>query len=132
LETRDAQYKMNCFPDTYEKMHHKLQEGILVMVTGNAQLCDSEISSYVSDFEPLNHAIGRPTKTVTWLLDAETDQLSAFLDEFKDFICGNDGTVEYVLIFEFYDGRQEKAKLANSLRGSLDVKKYRTLRKIPS
>ncbi|MDR1890995.1 MAG: DNA polymerase III subunit alpha [Puniceicoccales bacterium] len=125
LETRDAQYKMNCFPDAYEKVYHKLEEGTLVMVTGNARLRDSEISFNVSDLEPLNHAIGRLTKTVTWLLDAETGQLSAFLDEFKDFVHGNDGTVEHVLIFEFCDGRQEKAKLANSLRSSLDVKKIR-------
>jgi DNA polymerase-3 subunit alpha len=123
LETKDAQYKMNCFPDAYEKVSHRLEEGSLVVITGNARLHDAEFGFNVNDLEPLNHAIGRLTKRVTWLLDAETSQLSAFLDEFKDFVHENDGTVEHVLIFEFCDGHQEKAKLANSLRSSLDIKK---------
>ncbi|MDR2629024.1 MAG: DNA polymerase III subunit alpha [Puniceicoccales bacterium] len=129
LETRNAQYKMNCFPDAYEKISPRLEEGALVMVTGNARSRDREIVLNVNGLEPLNYAIEKLTKTITWVLDAEANQLAAFLDELKDFVHGSDGTVEHVLVFEFYDGHQEKAKLANSLRSSLNVKKIRNFAK---
>jgi DNA polymerase-3 subunit alpha len=131
LETKNAQYKMNCFPDVDETLSHQLKEGVLVLVTGNAQARDTEIALHVNALEPLNDAMERLRKIVTWLLNAETNHLATFVDELKDFVDGNDGTVEHVLIFEFCDGRQEKAKLAESLRRSLNVKKYEVLGKMP-
>jgi len=122
FDTENVQYKMNCFPDAYEKLGQKLQEGSIAMVTGNVRFRDSEISFNVSDIEPLNYAIARLTKTATWLLDGESSLLSEFLEEFKSFVIENDGSVELVLIFEFCDWHQEKAKLASSLRSSLDIK----------
>jgi hypothetical protein len=103
-------------------MCNGLEEGIPVPITRNAMFPDSEISFNVNDLEPFDSEIGRLTKTVKWLLDAEVDQLSAFLDELKVFAHGNEGNVEHVAIFGFCDDRQEKGKLANSLGSSLDGK----------
>jgi DNA polymerase-3 subunit alpha len=123
LETENSQHRMNCFPDAYERVSNRLNEGSLVMVTGNARSNDWETSFNVSALEPLEQAIHRIIRAITWVLDAEAPQLADFLSEFRNFVHDVDGPVEHVLTFEFRDGRRERAKLASSLRSSVDVKK---------
>ncbi|MDR2737805.1 MAG: DNA polymerase III subunit alpha, partial [Puniceicoccales bacterium] len=125
FEMENAQYKMNCFPEAYERVGNRLTEGSIVMITGNVRFRDGDVDYNVRDIEPLDCAITRLTKSITWVLDGETDSLSDFLGEFRDFVHGNDGTVEHIFIFEFSDGHQEKARIANSLRSSLDIKKIK-------
>jgi DNA polymerase-3 subunit alpha len=125
LETEVAQYKMNCFPDAYERVGNRLGDGALVMVTGNVRSRDGEVSFNVSEINPVDYAIAKLTKTVTWLLDAEANLLPEFLDEFKDYVHENDGITEHIFVFEFCDGHREKAKLASSLRSSFDIKRMR-------
>jgi DNA polymerase-3 subunit alpha len=130
LETEAAQYKMNCFPDAYERAGDKLYDGALVMVTGNVRSSNGETNFNVGEIDPITHAISKLTKTVTWCLDAEADQrLTEFLDEFRDYVHSNDGPIEHVFVFEFCDGHQEKAKLSASLRSSIDVGRIRKFSK---
>ncbi|MDR3144606.1 MAG: DNA polymerase III subunit alpha [Puniceicoccales bacterium] len=129
LEMENAQYKINCFPDTYALAGNRLEDGVLVMVTGVARFRDGEISFNASSVDHLNAAIAKLTKSIAWVLDAESDDLGNFLDAFKDFVHGNDGPIEHVFIFEFRDGHREKARLARSLRSSFDPKKIREFRK---
>lgn len=127
IETENAQYQLNCFPDAYERNFSKIQESAIVMVTGNARSRDGEIGYNVNEIEYINNAIQRLTRTVTWLLDAEHPQLTTFLNTLKEFVHNNDGITEHVLIFEFDDGRQEKAKLAQSLRSTCDMQLFHKL-----
>ncbi|MDR1413661.1 MAG: DNA polymerase III subunit alpha [Puniceicoccales bacterium] len=123
LETEIAQYKMNCFSDAYENLGHRLVEGTLVMIIGNVRLRDGESNFNVNDIVPLNHGIAQQVKSITWLLDGEAPTLSEFLSGFKNFVCDCEGPIEHIFIFEFFDGHQEKARLANSLRSSFDAEK---------
>jgi DNA polymerase-3 subunit alpha len=131
LETETAQYKMNCFPDAYERIGNKLDEGALVMVTGNTRLRDGEIDFNVGEIDFMNYAIAKLTKSIVWCLDGESENLTQFLDEFREYVHNNDGTIEHVFVFEFCDGHQEMAKLATSLRSSFDVKRVRKFLKNP-
>ncbi|MDR1595341.1 MAG: DNA polymerase III subunit alpha [Puniceicoccales bacterium] len=124
FETENAQFKMNCFPDSYERVCGKLENGSLAMITGSVRVRDGEVSFNVNDLEPLDHGISRIIRAVTWLLDGETNFLPDFLDEFKNFVHNNDGCVEHSFVFEFCDEHRERAKLADSLRSSLDMRKF--------
>lgn len=124
LETENSQYQINCFPDAFEKNYQKLQNGAIVMVTGSARSRDGEITFIANEIEPINSAIARLTRSITWLLDAETSALSRFLNIFKEFVVDNDGMTEHTFIFEFSDGHQEMAKIANSLKSSFDIGKF--------
>ena len=124
LETENSQYQINCFPDAFEKNYQKLQNGAIVMVTGSARSRDGGITFIASEIEPINNAISRLTRSITWLLDAETSALSRFLNIFKEFVVDNDGMTEHTFIFEFSDGHQEMAKIANSLKSSFDIGKF--------
>jgi DNA polymerase-3 subunit alpha len=129
LETESVQYKINCFPDAYANSGRRLVDGELVMVTGSARFRDGEVNFNANAVDSLNHAIGKFTKSVAWVLDAESEGLGEFLDEFKDFVHGNDGPMEHIFIFEFHDGHREKAELARSLSSSFDPKKIGEFRK---
>jgi DNA polymerase-3 subunit alpha len=132
FETENDQCKINCFPDTYERVCNRLESGCLAMVTGNVRVRDGEISFNASDVEHLDRAIAKITKTITWVLDGEAPLLAEFLDELKDFVHNNDGNMEHALVFEFCDGHQEKARLAGSLRSSLDMRIIQNFSKNPA
>ena len=48
-------------------------------------------------------------------------ELDDFLKMLKTFVQDHDGDLEHVLIFEFPDGHQERAKLSRVLRSALDL-----------
>jgi DNA polymerase-3 subunit alpha len=129
FETETVPYKMNCFPDAYESIGNRIVEGVLVMIIGNVRSRDGEINFNVNNIVPLDQGIDQQVKTIFWLLDGESPLLSEFLSEFRDFMCDSEGPIEHIFIFEFSDGHQEKARVANSLRSSFDVKKMRKFSK---
>lgn len=121
LDTGNEIIQVNCFPDNFEQIGYKIKDNSIVVASGKCRLRDGEYSYSVSDIDEINVATKYLISRIDWILDANSNNLDAFIVEFNNFIQDNEGNVDNVLSFEFTDGHREQAKLSDALRSSFDL-----------
>jgi DNA polymerase-3 subunit alpha len=101
LETRDHIWTMSCFPDTYERVVHRLLEGNSFLVQGSIRRQNEEIRLSVSDIHPLSETLSELVEEIYWDLDAAAPDIDAFLEKLHDYISHQAGRSGTRLYFHF-------------------------------
>jgi DNA polymerase-3 subunit alpha len=129
LETRDHVWAMNCFPDTYERIAHRLAEGNSFLVQGSIRRQNEEVRLSVTDAQILSEALPQLVQEVHWELDASATDLDAFLEALHGELQQTKGSIPVRLLFHFPDEEQVlKLPLPASSSCGFDLSRFRTLK----
>jgi DNA polymerase-3 subunit alpha len=120
-DTGKYAYKINCFPEAFEKVGHKIKEDALVVIVGTARVRDDESTYSVVDIVAMGEALDHMICEIDWILDGESKELDKFIVDMNNFIQNSDGNVENAMYFEFKDGHREFARVPSGLKSKLDL-----------
>jgi len=132
LSTRRAAVALNMFADAYESYGKHLVENAPVLVQGNIINGNDGPRINVKECYPLDGMVASLVKKVTWLLQPDHPQLSAWLHQLRQTLDKAVGDTKVELAFVM-DGRVAPlAEVSGALNWKVFGKAFQELRKHPA
>lgn len=132
LSTRTTSYTVNLFPEPYAMCGLNLSEGGCFLVTGTLRRRGGDLSFNALEAHPLEKKLPSLIKSLTWLLDPQSQDVNDFLLKLSAFINNNSGFIPTQIAFVTNKTEAILANTAASLGCSFNRANIQLLKKHPA
>jgi DNA polymerase-3 subunit alpha len=131
LATRKSTIPLNMFADAYNAYGAALAENAPLLVQGNIIRGADGPRVNVKECYPLDAAVARTVRRVTWLLRPEHPETGSFLRTLRDTVVREPGDTQMEFAFLLEDGSAPVAEASMALSWRLTAPRFKELRVHP-
>ena len=131
IETRTANFPMVAFADTYERIADAIVDRSVVAVEGTFSVRNGETSMRVGTVSPLDSALTRAIRRITWVFRPDASSLS-FLQRALEIFLNSSGSCEVCLAPQVGQRLALRTALPRSLAWRPNPEQFASLSKDPA
>lgn len=132
LLTREHNWTLYLFPDSYSKSMHLLVENKVVCVQGIIRSRDGDIRLNASEVADLDRLMPSMIRKITWILKNEEIQLNDFIEHIANYMHAYEGTLKIELCVSIDTNKQIKINPASSLKCAFNLEFFKKMNMHPA